>query len=1567
MFYYFGYGSNLSETALRAKGVRPLSSEPAILAGWELCFDIPNFFPIEGGTGNIRQRDGAEVHGVLYGCNDPDLTRLDELEALNVAYLRKTMAVRTYGGEDHHANVYVGISTITADGLFPSRRYLNILVQGAEDMHLDPDYVRRLRQTEVCMRPRYGPFRFPSTSERVFSLDDLAAHSQFTAIAGAVFDMSRARHEHQYLKQLLGGRDVTLFFLGRMDTSDNTETRADIERGFLSASQRDYLNDYLHQFNREYSYVGKMDYAATLHRVVDSSLCPAPAVEQKEIASRRVLRTAEHTNRILGHENLGFLSETHGFMPICDPYRELPSHFSAWDSAVSELTSCYRELQVRKVLDELAILSANERDLPDRYLLRASAVLSMLAHAYCYCETSPPAGLPDSITRPWAEVRRRLDRPDPVLSYIDLIVYNWKVVDEKRADQLVADNLKLLVPTVNNQEERVFYLTQTEILARASPIIGAIVRAQEGAARDEPKLVQKALQTIIESLQRIVRESLLNINPNPASSSYVNPVVWAKTVAPFAVPLQAGIQGPSGTSSPIFNLLDIFLGRKKNETFLGREIRQLRAGYPFFWREFLSAVGEVSVTEYVARVNQPSLSGLLKDVVEVYAGDNGFLGRHRMKVYGYLEQAFKVGRSVTIGGFAGAFVDRTWDQVDSELEYSRVERLESFPQGCHHGKIQSVGQTHGNAAEGVKHVVLDISGSGVRYQPGDRCGILPENSDELIELTLESLAATGDEMMSLTPEWLAAIRLRSGHEADTALPLREFLRFARVRPVVPRVAEALHAATQSATLLTAILQQKTARWELWDLLRTLAAEGYDPTRLWKAPPESAEHICRVVPPETFRMYSIASNHDSPGREAAKEIELTVGRVRYLDVVDHGDAGGVPVERLGTASNFLAQAAGRESPISFIIDHPPRFSLPHDTSIPIVMLAGGTGISPFRSFILERIRQNAGKCYLFLSLRSQENFHYQDELLHGVASGILELDVAFSREDVGHQVEQGEQGLQFAKFERPRRQIHDLLQDEKNSTLLRRLLGSRADGGEGAYVYICGRGRFARSVHEAFHALLMKFNLGEEEERRLRADEVIEKMVAEGRFMQEIFTDAQTWDIERKQIDCSEIIKHNDPSHGYWFVIDGLVYDISEFIRQHPGGSHVLRGYAGMDASLGYQRAHKNRSEIDAMREMYEIGQVRQLALGGVARSIDRGGKQQSMALSSLHRAWLQMTYLVVEMQNAFVNDASLQAEKTTNLEGAEERTAYKLQRAIETHERFKRNYFDGILAEPATSLWLLTRGMCSFYGLSPSWLSDRMEEISEAPATKLARSLAPALYRRLDRLVAGPNSADEDWLLLQATIERMFDANRRFLERVKMLLSEGLTLFEENEAKTLDIAEGRLVKLLASLPDLAEEYYRSLGEHFARGGWQQSEFPPPASSRRTSELANFKSLISTDYWFMEEDVKQRIVHLTRYAVPVDSIDDLRAQNAEIIEQFRQVKDDYGIVVDMRQAPSRNDPEFEDAMRHLRLEIGKHYRRVAVLVTSAMGVLQVNRIDRNEGGETFATQSESAARRFAAGH
>jgi predicted heme/steroid binding protein len=164
------------------------------------------------------------------------------------------------------------------------------------------------------------------------------------------------------------------------------------------------------------------------------------------------------------------------------------------------------------------------------------------------------------------------------------------------------------------------------------------------------------------------------IIPRPGSRSYVDPVVWARTVAPFAVPIAPEHLGPSGTASPLFNLLDSLFQRPTQRSQLGQEILGHRAAYPQNWRRFLTAVDAIGLGPYVERTGHPRLTGALAAALEAYAGQTGFLSRHRRKVFGYLEIAFKVGRGVTIGGFSGAPQDRTWIQVDGELERSQRER-----------------------------------------------------------------------------------------------------------------------------------------------------------------------------------------------------------------------------------------------------------------------------------------------------------------------------------------------------------------------------------------------------------------------------------------------------------------------------------------------------------------------------------------------------------------------------------------------------------------------------------------------------------------------------------------------------------------------------------------------------------------------------------------------------------------------------------------------------------------------------------------------------------------------------
>lgn len=400
-----------------------------------------------------------------------------------------------------------------------------------------------------------------------------------------------------------------------------------------------------------------------------------PGTALSRCPAAEALVQAQAVNTSSGHENLGPLSDLRGFLPLRDPARALPVRYRAWDETAAALPELTRSSKLRKVLDGLPVLSAGPSSLPDHDLPRAATVLGMLGHGYAYEMAGPPALPPDGIMIPWQQVRLRLGRHGPpVLSYTDLIVHNWKRRDDTATDDLTLSNLELLVPGIGSQDEEVFYLTQLEILARCAPVVGAVIAAQDAVLRSDDEAVAAALDTITRALTDVSQRLLPQIDPHRRSRTHVDPVRWAKTVAPFAVPLQAGVLGPSGTASPVFNLLDAVFGRRAHASQLGQEIRQHRSSYPANWRALLAAVDRVSVPAYVERRSDTALTDRLQATLDAYTGADGFLGRHRRKVLGYLEIAFKVGRGVTIGGFTGSPGDRAWQQVDDALVQSSAER-----------------------------------------------------------------------------------------------------------------------------------------------------------------------------------------------------------------------------------------------------------------------------------------------------------------------------------------------------------------------------------------------------------------------------------------------------------------------------------------------------------------------------------------------------------------------------------------------------------------------------------------------------------------------------------------------------------------------------------------------------------------------------------------------------------------------------------------------------------------------------------------------------------------------------
>ncbi|GHO45732.1 FHA domain-containing protein [Ktedonospora formicarum] len=1137
---------------------------------------------------------------------------------------------------------------------------------------------------------------------------------------------------------------------------------------------------------------------------------------EEMIAARKVVEAAEAYNREQGHENDGFLSITHGFLPVEPPLLALPASYRVWDEMVDRLPELYRTLAMRRVFDQMPLLETTSDALPDRYLLRASSMLGVFAHAYQYVETDLPAALPAAILEPWKEVSRRLGKPLPYVSYIDLFFYNWKLLDPAGPRRL--DNMDLLIPAWNNQAERIFYLVTTEFAMQLTPVLNAMLQAQEAVVREDRIALEAALLIILDQLQYVTQVIYPQLDSNPFSKTHLDQVLWAKTVGTSGVPIFEGAPSPAGTAQPQIHALDAFFERKSYHSTVGQQSGYLRGHFPRHWRELVEALGTISVRQFVERSQNTALRGLYNAVLDAYIGDKGWMGLHRIKAYGYLEVAFKVGRSVTTGAkFTGLFKDKTWEKIDGELAEVRDERYIAGNQQVYfvHPRSGTV-TTDPETGTWTNFIELDVSGQGIHYQPGDRVGILSENSDMLVHKTLRALQATGSEIVHLTTQWQEAIRFRAGYSDDIkVLPLRSILSFGKIRPVTRDVAKRLLKMSASSALKRIIDARMEDQWEFWDLLNLLYAGGYDVTHLWKAGPWDPESICRVVPPEVFRLYSIASAMDD-NAAGAEKLNLIVGGLDYQ--TPHTPYSYLQA-RAGAASHFLRYMTSdprfREKLLSLTIVPTPRFRLPADSSRPVVMFAAGSGIAPFYGFLQARAHQTeTGENWLLFGTRTPDELFNQSVFERLEADGKLHLRIAFSRADVKTRFDPADGHYVIEKGRRQR--IGELIEADEQAAALWNFLRSEREGGQHGYFYVCGKTSFAVSVMEALKGVIRRFSGGSE----AQVQNVIQQLIAEGRYMQDIFTTYSGHAQEGKTYDISTVVLHNTPGEGYWIVVSGKVYDVTEFLYQHVGGERIIIHYTGMDATSAYQGVlHHVNSEVDAMLGMYELGNMRRLQFNDAWGVILSPDGLKFMLLEDMFTAWVRYIYLVVGMENALENDYDFARLSSTAGEDPNELTPFKSQFLIEAHRRFLVSYLDGLIDEDLRVLWAMTTGFCA-RDQDIRWLQAEIDTLRARAAYRLVRNSVPFLKHLLFGLKASdsPQARATTYTRINKLCQIFKAEDKRVLYEMKIALREGILAFEQYEAEVVKQASGQLMRALQQTLKTVEAYYQRLAEHIASQG-----------------------------------------------------------------------------------------------------------------------------------------------------
>ena len=341
------------------------------------------------------------------------------------------------------------------------------------------------------------------------------------------------------------------------------------------------------------------------------------------------------------------------------------------------------------------------------------------------------------------------------------------------------------------------------------------------------------------------------------------------------------------------------------------------------------------------------------------------------------------------------------------------------------------------------HIDFDLSGCGLDYVVGDSFGIFARNELGLVDQIIAMLGASHTaEVNGKTLRDVLIGDVSLAPAPDTLFELISFITGGAQREKARALAQGEDPDGDAATLDVMAALQKFS--------------GVRP---------HPEAFVEALDPLQPRLYSISSSHNAtPGK-----LSLTVDCVRY--VVNKR-------KRLGLASTFLAERIKSGDQVKVYVQKAHGFALPQDPNTPIVMIGPGTGIAPFRAFLLDRKATGApGKNWLFFGhQRSDCDFFYSDELNAMKTSGLLtRMSLAWSRD--------GDK-----KF-----YVQDRMR-EVGREFWTWLAG-------GANVYVCGDAkRMARDVERALVDIVAQFGARTTDE----AVSFVGELKKKGRFQQDVY-------------------------------------------------------------------------------------------------------------------------------------------------------------------------------------------------------------------------------------------------------------------------------------------------------------------------------------------------------------------------------------------------------------------------------------------------------------------------------
>ena len=341
----------------------------------------------------------------------------------------------------------------------------------------------------------------------------------------------------------------------------------------------------------------------------------------------------------------------------------------------------------------------------------------------------------------------------------------------------------------------------------------------------------------------------------------------------------------------------------------------------------------------------------------------------------------------------------------------------------------------------VRHIEIDLSGSGLQYRAGDALGVWFENDPAVVDEILAAVSLKGDEPVNAGGQG-KTVREALLHDWEIGLNTPQFVQGYAEISGNPELKQAATDASAyaAANPIAGIVSQYPAAL-------------------------TAEQLAGLLRPLAPRLYSISSAPE----EVGEEVHLTVGVLRY----EHN---GIP--RTGAASGFLGERLEEEGSVRVFVEENPRFRLPENPDTPVIMIGAGTGVAPFRAFMQQRAANgDSGKNWLiFGNQHFTQDFLYQTEWQGWAKDGLLnKYDFAWSRD-------QEEKIYVQHKIREEAAELWQWLQ-------------------QGAHIYVCGdASRMAKDVEQALlDTIAEQGGLSADD-----ADEYLDNLRQEGRYQRDVY-------------------------------------------------------------------------------------------------------------------------------------------------------------------------------------------------------------------------------------------------------------------------------------------------------------------------------------------------------------------------------------------------------------------------------------------------------------------------------